>query len=83
MATRPPSWLWSDRRHAVAAVGEPAALRDHERETPRQLLAEVLGLHDGVDDEIGRETEEIDVLLVLAPPFLDEGLALVERRRSP
>ena len=44
-----------------------------------QLRAQVLGLDDVVDDEVGGEPLEVDVLLVLAAPVGDLFESLVKR----
>ena len=55
-----------------------------QREAPDDLAAQVLGLDDGVDDELGGEVQDVDVLGVLAAQLLGALRALARARpRSP
>ena len=60
---------------ALVRVVPDAARR--EREALHQLGAQVLGLHDRVDDELGREVHEVDVFGVLPAAVGDERGPLV------
>ena len=49
-------------------LGRPfALLAGVAREAPHELGAQVLGLDDRVDHELGGELQDVDVLAVLAP----------------
>ena len=47
------------------------------REAPHDLFAQTIEVDDGVDDELGREAQQVDVLLVLGPSLRDERRPLV------
>ena len=48
-----------------------------QTEPPDELGAQTFRLHDGVDDELGREVHEVDVLFVLGLVLRHERGALV------
>src|SRR5438874_8009515 len=62
----------SDRWHAVAAVAEGAVLRAGQVEAGNELVAQLLGSDDGVDDELRRQVQQVDVGLVFGPALGDE-----------
>src|SRR5438132_7342673 len=65
-----------DGRDAVAAVAERAVLGAGQLEAGHELVAQVLGRNHGVDDELGRQAQQVDVLFVLGPPLGHEPLPL-------
>ena len=66
-----------NRGHAVAAFGEVAVLALGRGQAADQLVAEVVRLDHGVDDVLGGQVEDVDVLLVLAALLGDERFAFV------
>ena len=61
-----PWWRWNSSRRRVRARARRVTARP-----------EVVGLDDGVDDQLGREVHEVDVFLVLVAPFRDVRGAFV------
>src|SRR3984893_2852527 len=67
----------SHGRNAVVALEVLAAAGAGQGEPGDELASEVVGLDDGVDDELGGEVHEIDVGFVLGPPLGDVRGALL------
>ena len=63
----------SDGGHVAALVGEVPVPPRGIPEPVEHLGPQGVGLDDLVDDEVGREPLEVDVLLVLRPACRDEG----------
>src|SRR4051794_19319519 len=83
-----PAWCWgsrtwrsprrtaSDRRDAVAAIAERAILATRQLEPAHHLTAQIREVDDRVDDELGRQPQQVDVLFVDASLLGHEHLAL-------
>ena len=59
-------------RDAVAAVGEVAVLAAGQADAADQVVAQLVGLDDGVDDELRGQAQQVDVGLVDRPLLGDE-----------
>src|SRR5947207_2930940 len=66
-----------DRGHRIVLGGPGALLAGIGPEAARQLAAQVARLDHGVDDELGRQVQDVDLLGVLAPQLLGAGRPLV------
>ena len=69
-----------DGADRMAAADRRALLAARGRETPHELARERLRLHDVVDDELGREPDDVDVGVVLGPQPGRLGRPLVLRQ---
>src|SRR4051794_2590839 len=68
------SFSVSDRGHAVPPLCERTVLAARVPQPPDQFPPQVLGFHDGVDHELGRQAQYVDVLLVATPLVGHEAL---------
>src|SRR5919202_51150 len=68
-------WLPSNGRNPVTALGEMTVLPRGGGQPPHELTAELIGFDHRVDDVLGGEMDDVDVLLILGAAFGDETFA--------
>src|SRR6185295_9795295 len=66
----------SDGQDGIASQRELELLGFRVGETPDQLVAQLGAAHDAVDEHLGRQLVDVDVLRVLLPLLLDVGRPL-------